>query len=156
MKTKILAIAVFGLSVVACGKSDEGAGVKHTGKDSAGVQLTEVSEAPAATETSGAAVETVASSEAVSQDAGQADSAVDGEAVYKKACMSCHMTGAAGAPKVGDASAWKPRIDKGAPALLQSAITGVPGTAMMARGTCGACTDDDLKAAVDYMIAQSR
>ncbi len=64
------------------------------------------------------------------------------------------MTGAAGAPKLGDASAWESRIAKGASALVQSAITGVPGTAMMARGACGTCSDDDIKAAVDYMIAQ--
>lgn len=44
----------------------------------------------------------------------------------------------------------------GAATLVQSAIAGVPGTAMMARGDCGTCSDDDIKAAVDYMIAQIR
>jgi cytochrome c5 len=65
------------------------------------------------------------------------------------------MTGAAGAPRLGDASAWESRIAKGNTALVQSAINGVPGTAMTARGTCGACSDNDIEAAVEYMIAQS-
>lgn len=79
-----------------------------------------------------------------------------GEAIYKKTCIGCHATGAANAPKLGDKAAWKPRIDKGMNALMQSAINGVPSTAMMKRGTCTSCSDDDLKAAVEYMVSQSR
>ena len=79
-----------------------------------------------------------------------------GEAVYNKSCMACHKTGAANAPKVGDSAGWSPRIAKGMDALLQSAINGIPGTAMLARGTCGACSDEDLKAAIDYMVSNSQ
>ena len=75
---------------------------------------------------------------------------------YNQSCTFCHSTGAAGAPKTGDAAAWAPRIEKGMSVLLQSAINGVPGTAMMKRGTCLKCSDDDLKAAVEYMVAQSK
>ena len=82
--------------------------------------------------------------------------ALSGEQVYKKSCVTCHGTGVAGSPKVGDAAAWSSRIAKGADALYNSAINGVPGTAMMARGTCGACTDEELKAAVDFMVSGSK
>ena len=81
---------------------------------------------------------------------------LSGEAIYKKTCSSCHATGAANAPKLGDKAAWKPRIAKGMNVLLQSAINGVPGTAMMKRGTCLSCSDDDLKAVVEYMVSQSQ
>jgi len=79
---------------------------------------------------------------------------MSGEQVYKKSCQSCHASGAAGAPKLGDAVAWKSRIAKGNDALYLSALQGVPGTAMMAKGTCGACSAEELNAAVDYMTSK--
>lgn len=82
--------------------------------------------------------------------------AADGQAAYNKACVACHASGAAGAPKLGDKAAWAPRIGKGIDALYHSAINGLPGTAMMPKGTCAACTEDELKAAVDYMVSQSK
>ena len=81
---------------------------------------------------------------------------VSGEQIYKKSCVGCHATGAAGAPKLGDVAAWKPRIAKGLDALYASSKMGVPGTAMMAKGTCAACSDDELNAAVDYMVEKSK
>lgn len=77
-----------------------------------------------------------------------------GDAVYNSACMACHASGAAGAPKVGDTAAWAPRIDKGMDTLLNHAINGF--NAMPPRGTCGNCSDDELKNAIEYMISQSQ
>lgn len=82
--------------------------------------------------------------------------AADGKAVYDKSCVACHASGAANAPRLGDKAAWAPRIAKGKDALYKSAMNGVPGTAMLAKGTCAACSEDDLKAAVDYMVSQSK
>ncbi|RDH81709.1 MAG: cytochrome c5 family protein [endosymbiont of Galathealinum brachiosum] len=79
---------------------------------------------------------------------------MNGEQVYNKSCVSCHASGAAGAPKLGDTTAWKTRIEKGVESLYSSAINGVPGTAMMVKGTCAVCSDEELKAAVDYMVAK--
>lgn len=79
-----------------------------------------------------------------------------GEQVFKKHCFACHMTGAANAPKVGDARAWAPRIEKGMDALVMSALEGVPNTAMPAKGTCNSCSEDELKAAIEFMVRQSR
>jgi cytochrome c5 len=47
-----------------------------------------------------------------------------GEDVFKAQCSACHATGAAGAPKFGDAGAWGARIGKGYDALLTSALKG--------------------------------
>jgi cytochrome c5 len=86
--------------------------------------------------------------------AAPAAAAVDGKKVYDSSCMACHATGAAGAPKTGDKAAWAPRIAQGMDMLHNHAINGI--RAMPPRGTCAACSDDDLKAAVDYMVSQSK
>jgi cytochrome c5 len=88
----------------------------------------------------------------------QADASAgrSGEEVYNSACMACHMTGAAGAPKVGDADAWAPRIAKGMDALYNSGVNGVAGTGMMAKGGCMACSDEEIYAAVDFMVESSQ
>jgi cytochrome c5 len=149
MTKNILIVTLLSLIVVACGKSDEEAADEtNTSKDALDVQSTTVTETPT--------MESVTAPEPDAQASGQTEIAASGEAVYKRACVGCHMSGAAGAPRLGDVPAWESRIAKGSAALVQSAINGVPGTAMMARGTCGTCSDDDIKAAVEYMIAQSR
>lgn len=79
-----------------------------------------------------------------------------GEDVYNAACMACHMTGAAGAPVLGDVAAWAPRIDKGMDALYDSGLNGVAGGAMMAKGGCMSCSDEEINAAVDYMVNNSQ
>ena len=77
---------------------------------------------------------------------------VSGEAIYAKACVVCHASGAAGAPKLGDKAAWDPRLSLGVDGLLASAIKGKG--AMPPRGTCGNCSDADLRAAVEYMVSE--
>lgn len=80
--------------------------------------------------------------------------AATGEQIVQASCYACHGTGAAGAPKIGDKEAWAPRIAQGEEALLTNAIKGL--RAMPPRGACMDCTDEDLKAAVDYMVSQSQ
>jgi cytochrome c5 len=76
-----------------------------------------------------------------------------GEQVFNSACTTCHSTGAAGAPKVGDAAAWQPRLDaKKKEGLYKSAQNGFNG--MPPKGLCFACSDDELKGAVDYMLSK--
>jgi cytochrome c5 len=76
-----------------------------------------------------------------------------GEALYKQACLACHAAGVAGAPKVGDKAAWAPRLAQGVPALVGSAIKGKG--AMPPKGGSTA-PDADVKAAVEYMVSQSK
>jgi len=79
-----------------------------------------------------------------------------GEDVYNGACMACHTTGAGGAPVLGDVAAWADRIAKGTDALYDAGVNGVPGTGMIAKGGCMNCSDEEIYAAVDYMIAGSQ
>jgi len=79
-----------------------------------------------------------------------------GEDVYNAACMACHMTGAAGAPKLGDIAAWTDRIAKGTDVLHDSGVNGLAGTGMIAKGGCMNCSDEEVIAAVDYMIDNSQ
>lgn len=73
-----------------------------------------------------------------------------GAAIYGTYCTGCHATGAGGAPKYGDAAAWNPLIAQGMPALYNNAIHGI--NAMPPKGTCSTCTDQEIQAAVDYMV----
>lgn len=79
-------------------------------------------------------------------------SAANGEAIYKTACIACHATGVAGAPKTGDKIAWAARIAKGKPVLNDHALKGF--NAMPAKGGNPSLADADVKAAVDYLVAQ--
>lgn len=75
-----------------------------------------------------------------------------GEEVYNSYCTACHSAGVAGAPVFGDAEAWAPRIAKGMETLYESTYNGLNGV-MPARGTCADCSDEELRATVDYMVA---
>lgn len=78
-----------------------------------------------------------------------------GEAVYQNYCFSCHTPGLSGAPKLGDVEAWAPIIAKGPELLLQSTIEGIR-PAMPPRGMCFDCSDEDLAAAIDFMVVSSQ
>lgn len=80
--------------------------------------------------------------------------AKDGKTVYDTVCMACHMTGAANAPKLGDKAAWAPRIKTGTEALVASVIKGKG--AMPPKGGAAALSDAEVKAAVEYIVAQSK
>lgn len=76
------------------------------------------------------------------------------DAIYNATCAACHATGAAGAPKIGDKTAWSARIAQGSNKLLEHAIKGL--NAMPARGGCSDCSDDDMKKVVDYMVGKTQ
>lgn len=88
----------------------------------------------------------------------KADGPVDGQAVYQQACFACHGTGAAGAPKMGDAAAWSQRIAKGMDTLFQHSIEGFQGETgiMPPKGGRADLSDAQVKAAVEYMVSQSK
>ena len=76
-----------------------------------------------------------------------------GEALYKQACVACHASGVAGAPKFGDKAAWAPRIQTGLDALTTSAIKGKG--AMPPKGG-SAASDADIHSAVEYMVSAAK
>lgn len=84
-------------------------------------------------------------------------SADAGKKLYDGVCMACHTAGIAGAPKFGDKVAWAERIKQGAPLLYEHAIKGYQGKAgVMPPKGGSAASDEEVKAAVDYMTAAAK
>lgn len=77
-----------------------------------------------------------------------------GKEVYDSACTTCHGIGVAGAPKLGHPEDWAPRLAKGIETLYTHAIDGFNG--MPAMGLCGTCSQDEIKAAVDHILDNSK
>lgn len=75
--------------------------------------------------------------------------AQDPEVVFNRSCGACHSGQLPMAPKKGDAAAWKPRLDKGMDALVQSVTNGL--TAMPPRGLCNDCSAEDYQATIEWM-----
>jgi cytochrome c5 len=75
--------------------------------------------------------------------------------VYQARCFACHGTGAAQAPLLGDVIEWEVRMEKGLDTVVQNAIDGLNGL-MPPRGLCAECSDDDLKAIVEYIVEMSK
>lgn len=83
----------------------------------------------------------------------------EGRQVWQGTCIGCHADGLAGAPPVGDATAWAPRIAKGRPTLLRHALGGFFGpdhSMMPPRGGNPKLSDAEVGAALDYMLALVR
>lgn len=85
---------------------------------------------------------------APAQAASTARSADD---IVARHCTACHTPGLLGAPKIGDSATWKALADEqgGMDAILAKAIEGI--NAMPPKGTCGDCSDDELRAAIEKM-----
>lgn len=81
-----------------------------------------------------------------------------GPQVYNSACIACHGNGVGGAPIVGDADTWAPRIAQGADILNDNAINGFTGSAgvMIAKGGRLDLSDGEIIDAVTYMVNESR
>lgn len=96
----------------------------------------------------------VAAGSAATGPAAAAPDLAHGRKIYSQACAHCHDRGIAGAPKTGDVAAWKLRMAPGMESLYTVAIRGKG--AMPAKGGNRSLSEADVKAAVDYMVAQSR
>jgi len=82
----------------------------------------------------------------------------DGETIYNSGCVACHGAGIAGAPRVGDKAAWVHRIAQGTEIIYEHALNGFQGTAgiMPAKGGFTHLSDEEVKAAIDFMIKASK
>ena len=80
---------------------------------------------------------------------------VEGKRTWEGTCRVCHLNGIAGAPKMGNATAWKPRLKQGEAVLIEHAINGFKGEEgeMPARGGNSSLSDDQVRQAVLYMIS---
>lgn len=77
-----------------------------------------------------------------------------GKDLYASVCATCHGAGVLNAPKFGNAADWAPRVAKGMDTLYTHAIAGF--NSMPAKGTCAACSDDEIKGAVKHMVDSSK
>jgi cytochrome c5 len=84
--------------------------------------------------------------------AGGGSAQASGQQTFAQVCSSCHQSGAMGAPKFGSKADWAPRIKKGKQTLYTHAINGFK--AMPPKGGQPSLSDADVKAAVDYMVAE--
>ncbi|MFZ3127551.1 MAG: c-type cytochrome [Rhodoferax sp.] len=135
MNTKLMTLLLVGAAALAaCGKTE-----------------TPATPAPAATAPSAPAV-------AAAPEAPVASENAVGKKVFGQVCSMCHASGAAGSPKPGDKADWGPRIAQGNDVLYKHALEGFTGAKgmMPARGGNTTLKDDEVKAAVDYMVSLSK
>jgi len=92
--------------------------------------------------------------ETVAAEPAEAVGTAGGEQVVTQVCALCHSTGMMSSPKLGSADDWAPRIEKGVDVLYSNAINGF--NMMPARGGRPDLSDDDVKAAVDHMLANAK
>ena len=122
---------------------------------SAAAPAASTAEAPA-TETASAAPlasdsgESEAAPQTVAAAAGGAVDLAAGEKIYQSACFACHLSGAAGAPKLDDPAAWEPRLGQGKAGLLQSVTDGKG--AMPPKGGFAHLTEDEIRNAIEFML----
>jgi cytochrome c5 len=79
----------------------------------------------------------------------------DGAAVYRARCSACHESGAGEAPRSSVAADWADRFAAGRAAMHAAAIRGVPNTAMAPKGGFAELSDEEVRAAVDYMLSRA-
>jgi len=84
--------------------------------------------------------------------------AMSGPQVYNSACLACHGAGIGGAPILGNAEQWEPRIAQGLDTLRRHAIEGYTGSLgyMPPKGGRMDLSDDEVAGAVDYMVDESQ
>ena len=89
---------------------------------------------------------------------GHESSVSSGDVIFEANCANCHNGGIggffSGAPKAGDQSDWKALLPKGIDGLTKSTISGIG--SMAARGGCSDCSDEDIRAAVEYIVEKSQ
>lgn len=166
MKVSKLLIAAIGISLTlglsACDKSNSAPAADNTAPRSiapvASVSVDAAASAAPATVAVAANTAAPAATTAQAPAAGDAAPNPGGEKVFKSVCFMCHQTGAAGAPIFGNKDDWAPRIAKGKPTLYKHAMEGFTGNngSMPPRGGNPSLKDDEVKAAVDFMVAKAQ
>ena len=137
------------MEVPELGGGDEAAADASPEEAAASDETAAEESASAAAEQSAPASQEAAAEEAAGGDA-PAHAGIDGEAIYNQICMACHMTGAAGAPIRGEADQWSARLEQGIETLYDHSINGF--NAMPAKGGNPNLSDDEVKAATDYLV----
>jgi len=149
------AIAAYGTRSMKNDAAMSEAAVKQRLAPVASVALDPNAPAPAPAAPAAAPVAAPVTAAAIPPPAAKAGApAGGGKATYDTTCATCHGSGLAGAPKLGDKVAWAPRLKEGKEELYKDAIKGKG--AMPPKGGNLTLSDADVKAAVDYMIAAAK
>lgn len=98
--------------------------------------------------------EPIVEAAAVEVAADTSEDAGPGQQIFTAVCAMCHSSGLMQSPKLGSKEDWAPRIEKGMDTLYDHAINGFK--AMPARGGNASLSDEDVMAAVDYMVSESK
>lgn len=144
MKTTTFAALLIAAALAGCGD-------KASTNASASAQAHEA--APVAVAAAAPVAAAAAPAAPAAVPAASAADLAKGEKVYSANCLSCHGAGVLGAPKFADAAAWHPRVAKGMETLYGNSINGFK--MMPPRGGNAVLKDDEMKAAVDYMVSQA-
>jgi cytochrome c5 len=154
MKTFKFLPLVAALALVACGQKAPASPEASNERIAPVAAPVEVASAPAAAPAAPAASAAAAAAPAASETkTASAGDLATGEKVFTATCQACHGTGVMGAPKFGDKAAWGPRIAKGKEALYTSALNGFK--MMPPKGGNAGLKDEEVKAAVDYMVSKA-
>lgn len=142
---KILSLAI-ALTLAACGE-------KPGATEAAPAAPVAAAPAPAAAPVAEPAAPVAPAAASTASVAPSAADLAKGEHVYSATCLACHSSGVMGAPKFGDKAAWDLRLANGKEAVYSNAINGV--RMMPPRGGNPGLKDDEVKAAVDYILSKS-
>lgn len=77
-----------------------------------------------------------------------------GDKIFNTYCITCHMSGVAGAPIFGNNADWQPHIEKGMATLLTNVTNGI--NAMPPKGLCFDCSDKEIQNTIQYIIDNSQ
>lgn len=116
--------------------------IKPVAQENIGEEQIAAAPAPAAAE-----------EDAAADDAAGAEENSVGKQVYNQVCSVCHSTGMMNSPRFGNADDWAPRLEQGMETVYAHALNGL--NMMPARGGNPTLSDDEVKAAVDFMISSA-
>lgn len=165
LQRSLLILSLVGAAALAaCGQKTDTAATQAASAATETASAAAPAAAPAASEAPATAPAASATADAGSAAAGAgaattttAAAGGNGEALFKSTCSVCHAAGVAGAPKVGDKADWGPRIAQGKDMLYKHALEGFTGAKGVMPPKGGSTAPDaDVKAAVDYMVAQAK
>ncbi|MGV8899857.1 MAG: c-type cytochrome [Burkholderiaceae bacterium] len=150
---KTLKLLPFAIAILIAGCGEKTPPVAETVPAAPAAEVAVAPAAPAPMEPSEPAAPAASAGPAPVASAAGTGDLVKGEQIYTSTCVACHGAGVLGAPKFGDKAVWGPRIAQGMDTLHTNSINGI--RMMPPKGGNASLKDEDVKAAVDYMVSKA-
>ncbi|MGV8894195.1 MAG: c-type cytochrome [Burkholderiaceae bacterium] len=150
---KTLKLLPFAIAILIAGCGEKTPPVAETMPAAPATEVAVAPAAPAPMQPSEPAAPAASAEPAPVASAAGTGDLVKGEQIYTSTCVACHGAGVLGAPKLGDKALWGPRIAQGMDTLHTNAINGI--RMMPPKGGNANLKDEDVKAAVDYMVSKA-